>query len=199
EAAACGEWAGFDSAVLLSFAGAAVTSFAGAGAAADPRADLKAELVFCAGTATAAIFAASFLTASFLMAPGEADCRASTAGSAAILIWVLAAGAGTTAGLSSTFAGAAMAGIAAGIVAGSGTSNSGSSVWVGVAAIGAAPRLAGWNELPVDAAAVLAGIAGAAALAALALAASEFFRKSPRATRSVPFACSTLIGLVSTR
>ena len=43
--------------------------------------------------------------------------------------------------------------------------------------------------------------AGAAFAGAVALgpAASRFLRKRPRATRSVPFACSTLIGLVSTR
>jgi hypothetical protein len=40
------------------------------------------------------------------------------------------------------------------------------------------------------------GVAVAAAPAGLAL---SFFRNSPRATRSVPFACSTLMGLVRTR
>lgn len=41
--------------------------------------------------------------------------------------------------------------------------------------------------------------ADVAAAEPLALAASAFLRSRPLATRSVPFACSTLIGLVSTR
>jgi|SRR5208282_201480 hypothetical protein len=56
----------FFSTILFSFAGGAVTFLAGAGAAADPGAAVKAELVFCAGKDVAAMFAASFLTSSFL-------------------------------------------------------------------------------------------------------------------------------------
>lgn len=69
-AASCDGWVDSDSAIffstiLFSFAGEAVTFLAGAGAAADPGAAGKAEL-FCAGKDVAAMFAASFLTSSFL-------------------------------------------------------------------------------------------------------------------------------------
>src|ERR1019366_2218150 len=157
--ASCDGLAGSDATVVFSFVGGAITCFAGAAAAADPGADVRAELGFWAVTGAAAIFAASFLITSFLITsflitPGEAGCRASTAGSAAIVVWVCAAGAGTTAGWFATFADAVIAGNPAGSPArnsaGSGASNSGSSVRLGGGVIAAAPRLAGWNELPVD-------------------------------------------------
>src|SRR5208282_728258 len=94
-------------------------------------------------------------------------------------------------------------GIDSGIIAASGASISSTAGRLEGGAMAAAPRLADWDklpadELPADGAAVLAGIVGGAVLPALA-AESEFFRRSPRATRSVPLACSTLIGFVSTR
>src|ERR1019366_3310432 len=127
----------------LAFAGAggAVSSRAGAGAAADPGVDVKAELRFFGARGAAAILAASFLIASLLLAPwraspvaaapAEAGCCASTAGSAAIVILVCvsagASGTETTADSSSTFADDVIAGIAAenasGFIAGSGASN----------------------------------------------------------------------------
>src|SRR5208282_1465994 len=89
-------------------------------------------------------------------------------------------------------------GIDSGIIAASGASISSTAGRLEGGAMAAAPRLADSDELPADGAAVLAGIVGGAVLPALA-AESEFFRRSPRATRSVPLACSTLIGFVSTR
>src|SRR5208283_2767090 len=98
-----------------------------------------------------------------------------------------AAGSGTAAALSSTSADAVMAGAAAGgaveIIAGGEVSNSGRAGLLDGEAIVSASRLADWSELPADTGvSVFAGVA--------ALAASAFFRRSPRATRSVPFACS---------
>ena len=96
-ASSCDGRACSDSTVVFSFAGGAITSLAGAGAAADPGAGVKAELGFLAVRDAAAIFATSFLipsfllvsllitsflTRSFLITPGEAGCRTSTAGAA---------------------------------------------------------------------------------------------------------------------
>ena len=165
---------------------------------------MKAELVFCAGTDVAAMFAASFLTTSFLTTsfltvPADSGCRDSDAGSAAIVVLVCAAGAGTTAGLSSTFANAVVVGSSAASASGMdaviGASNSGSSEGRGGGAVAAAPRLAGGNELPAD---------------------FRALRELPRWQRwrrqhqnfsaevlarreAFPLPCSTLIGLVSTR
>src|ERR1039458_668923 len=47
----------FDLTILFSFAGGAVTSLAGAGAAADPGTSVKAELAFCAGDVAAMLAA----------------------------------------------------------------------------------------------------------------------------------------------
>ena len=80
----------------------------------------------------ASFLATTLLTVSLLTAHRAAGCDASTAGPSVIdlLILACAADAVTTAGLSSTFADAKIAGVAAGrvsgIISGSGASNSGS-------------------------------------------------------------------------
>lgn len=129
---------------ILFFAGGAITSLAGAGAAADPETNVKAEVVFRGGTDAAAMVAASFPIA-FWITP--AGCRSSTADAEAIVMRGCDAGAGTTAGLSATLADAVVPGnsadIASGIIAGRGASNSPTSRRFDGEVIAAAPRLAG--------------------------------------------------------
>ena len=92
---------------------------------------------------------------------------------------------------------AVSAGCPSGVIAGSGVLESGASERRKEEAVAAAFPPAGWNELPPNIGVELTGVVGAAVL--VAPAASDVFRRSPRATRIVPLACSTLIGLVSTR
>ena len=97
-AVSCTILAGSNSTILFFFAGNAVSSLAGAGAAPDPATDVKGELVFGVGTG-AAVLVAAWL-----------GCCPSTSGAAAIVIGICAAGAGTIAGLPSTFADAVISG-----------------------------------------------------------------------------------------
>jgi hypothetical protein len=140
-----------------------------------------------------------------LNAPGEPGCRADDSASAAIVIRFEVAPRGAIASTA-----------AAGVVSGNAPANapgdsadhasadgagSDSEVSGPMGAnvnLGACLR-SGWLRLVADTGVEFAGAAATAVLAALVAAASEVFRKSPRATRSVPLACSTLMGLVTTR
>lgn len=218
--------AGCDSTILfLSFAGA-VNSGAVADAVADPvdaadtMDDGKTDTVSRADEEAAAsrLVAASLLTCllvtpwsaasssiALLNAPGEPGCRADDPASAAIVIRfevaprgaiASTAAAGVVSGNIPANAPEASAGHASADGAGSDSEVSGRT---GARVnLGACLR-SGWLRLMADTGGEFAGASGTAALAALAAAASDVFRKSPRATRSVPLACSTLMGLVSTR
>jgi hypothetical protein len=138
-----------------------------------------------------------------LNAPGEPGCRADDSASAAIVIEVASRGAiasTAAAGVVSGNAPANAPGDSAGHTSADGAgSDSAVSGRMGANVnLGACLR-SGWLRLVAGTGVEFAGAAATAALAALVAAASEVFRKSPRATRSVPLACSTLIGLVTTR
>ena len=70
--------------------------------------------MFWAGADAAATLGASFLIVSFLTTAGDAGSGASAS---AIAILLCGAGAGTNTGLSSTFADAAIVGVAGGVAA----------------------------------------------------------------------------------